>query len=148
MPSKFFQTPEFKQLESEWYDLLKDSGFKDAEIVVGSEKVLIQNAPNVFFQANSVVIEAKLEYFVSLSKAVEEETDWDHPLEKIILSMKAEGAKISEISKELKSIYNPRCRGYRQTIRFIIRKYENRWKIRKWAAHQLRIKTWKKPVTA
>jgi hypothetical protein len=61
----------------------------------------------------------------------------------------ADGARNCEISRELREIGDPICKGYRQTIMFIIRHYENLWGIKNWKPEQMRVKRWvKKPHTA
>lgn len=128
--------PSFEELEKYWYDRLKKEGFKDIEKKVGNERVLIQRASNVYRQATEVERENKRSYYELISSHVQHEQFTD-PTDELIMCRRAEGITIKEISAELKKL-GERC--HRQTIRFIIRKYELKWKVRNWNPDQLATK--------
>ena len=134
MEKKFYQTPEFRKLECEWERKLAADGFSDIEETVGSEKKLAQYALRFGSrQEHFVQKEAKIRYFQLLQGAACQ-AHFDNDLDRLVMSMKAEGARITEICRVLlkKGILK-----YRGTIRLIIRKYENRWGIRNWKPEQL-----------
>ena len=155
--AKFWRTNEFKNLQSEWEEKLKESGFEDAEKEVGGDRVLKQRADYAYRSSADATREAKEEYFQLLSSWVRIETQFDgekffqlflplpgvDPLElkrtlspdRLIMEMTAQGKNIQEISRELKR------RGMekhnRDTIRYIRRRYEDRWGIRRWTREQM-----------
>ncbi len=130
---KYWQKMSFKQLEQEWNEKLKESGFIDAEVRVGEERVLIQQASNSYRQAPRIVREAKEEYYTIVNQKMDECPPRDR-VERIVMYYVALGAKIKEICNELKET-GERC--HRQTVSFIIRKYEAKWKIRNWTEQDL-----------
>jgi hypothetical protein len=129
----FWQTSKFRQLEKEWYEKLKENGFIDAEKTTGKQQVLIQFASNALRQASQLTRESKAEYFSLLFKCVNADAPTDR-IELLVMSRRAEGAKIEEISKELKQLGG---KFHRQMIRYIIRRYEHKWNIRIWPAEKL-----------
>lgn len=131
--SKFYQTSHFKALEKEWEARLQASGFEDAEKIIDGERVLIQNAANAFRQADSLTVEQKTAYFDQMSQAVHNE-EFTNEIDSLVMHRTAEAVKIKDIVSEIKSL------GYtihRQTVRFIIRRYENKWKIKQWTHKQM-----------
>lgn len=130
---KWYETNSFKSLEEFWYERLEKAGFVDAEKKIGNSPVLIQNAPNAYRQAPPLVRQHKADYYRMLGECVHQEK-WDDTVDKLVMSRLAEGAKIKQISAELKK---KRMKHHRQTIRFIIRKYEVKWHIKNYKQNQL-----------
>ena len=126
MKIKFWQTKEFKELEKEWYSRLKEAGFGDAE--KEDSGLLKQRASNCYRQEDAIRREAKMQYYILLGQALNQETEFRDDVERFVMERKAEGFTIERISEELKN-RNERC--YRGTIRKIIQKYEARWQVKK-----------------
>lgn len=143
MAKKFYETAEFKTLSSQWEEILEGIGLVDIEKQFGSERALKQNASNVYRQMDPVRRQAKELYFQQLGKCLHSAC-FDSGVDRIIMVLRAQGAKIVEICQALAEQGFSR---YRRTVRFIIRKYEDRWGIRRWKQEQLK-KVWKpKPPT-
>lgn len=138
--AEFWETKNFKELQSLWDDILKDSGFIDIEENVGKDKELKQNSSNVYRSSSSIECEAKLQYHRLLSECAQK-TEFDDEIDRFIMLKRAEGLKICEISDELKKI---KQKNHRQTIRYIIRKWEKEWGIRAWTIEQLN-PPWRSP---
>jgi len=137
----YWATEEFKELSKEWDQKLENSGFKDEETTIDGERVLKQQASNVYRQADVITKEAKLKYYQQLSSAVQKDPPTD-PIHKIIMTMTAEGATIKEIVKVLaKKKYRLRAHGAidRHTVGFIRRRYEMKWGIKHWNPKQLNL---------
>ncbi len=144
-PVKYWQSRKLIKLEKIWYEKLRDSGFVDAEKVAGKEKVLVQRASNAYRQASETERESKADYFRLLCIYGHDEIFPDKITE-IVMLRRSFGRSLKEIHDELKlagikehQIYNTS----RQTIRFIIRSYENKWGIRKWTKAQLINPSWR-----
>lgn len=132
-----WESKAFKKLQSEWYKKLKDTGFQDAEEIVGGEQKLKQNAPNVYRQADPVYIESKARYFELLTQHVASYR-FSEPIDRTIMGLKSQGFKISEICSRLKQMGVPK---HRQTVRFIVRRYEHNWGIRRWTPEEMNQRT-------
>lgn len=128
---------ELKQLLQYWDEILKATGFQDIERTIGGERVLIQYSSNVYRQAEEVVRESKISYFEQVSEKVNEH-QFEDSIEQTIMSLIGEGSRIKEIvdllNKKGISIH-------RQTVRFIIRRYETQWGIKIWRNKQMNLKT-------
>jgi hypothetical protein len=140
---KYYQTDEFKELADEWEEILKEAGLPDIEKSVGKKRVLKQNSPNVYRQMDPVRREAKEQYFRELNRCLHAAC-FDCSVDRVVMVLKAEGAKIVEICVALEKLG---MRRYRRTVRLIVRKYEDRWGIKSWSPEQLRYRWKKKPVT-
>lgn len=121
---KFWRTPRFKSLQSEWERKLKESGFIDVE----REGKLIQNAPNSYRTKVEVMIEAKRRYYDLLGQGVHEEPDFRDDVERYIITRRAEGVQIKQIGIELKATGH---RNSVETIRLTLRHYEKKWGIKR-----------------
>lgn len=129
---------EFKQLQSEWYDLLEKSGFKDIEEHKDGEPILSQTASCCYRGADEFEREMKSQYFRTIAQAVHDEnTVFRNEIDRYILVRHAEGAKIKDIKLELMALGGYRCRN---SICFIIRRYEAAWGIRYYDDKKLNIK--------
>lgn len=119
-----------------WNQKLEDSGFEDAEIELKTERRLKQKASNVYRQAHPLEREIKLEYFLRLG-FLAHNANYPNDLEKIIMVNYSEGASIKKIIEEINK------NGYsrdRRTIRFIIRRWQTKWKIKIWSPSQMNLK--------
>jgi hypothetical protein len=140
---KFWQTPAFKALESEWYAKLQQSGFADIERKPPNdasphpELVLRQNSANAFRQADQLARESRVAYFERVTELAAREP-WINSADQLIMRRRGEGVLIKDIARELESL-GLKC--HRQTIRYVIRKFEVKWAIRKWKPEQLRSKS-------
>lgn len=146
------------KLKKEWEKKLKDSGFNDAEKEINGERVLIENTTaNSKFGilanyklAAEVVRENKAEYFRVLYQKFSEEKSFEDSEDRLIMERTAEGRTIKEISDELKEkLSNNRVRSKfnRNTIRYVRRRYENKWGIKKWDQADMMSRQVKKPRT-
>lgn len=127
---KFYQTPEFRSLEQEWEQKLSASGFEDIEKRCGSNRELKLYSISFARWKRDDPQEAaiKRDYHQALQEQVSQ-AHFDSALDREVMMMKSEGARISEICKAL---LKEGILKYRGTIRLIIRKYEHRWGIRNW----------------
>jgi hypothetical protein len=129
---KYHQTSQFKKLRDQWYRKLAKSGFEDIEKLghTSTEPVLITCTK---ISSMTLAKEVAQEYYVLITHRVSSEK-FDCPEDEIVMRRISNGIRIKVISEELKSL------GYkneRKTIRYIIRKYEQRWGIKKWKPEQL-----------
>lgn len=129
----FWKKPEFKALQKQWYQRIKEAGFEDAEEMMDGEPVLKQTAAHNFCSLDELTRDSKEAYYVFVAQKVEE-TIFPSHVDKIILSGVASGKRISHIVQDLQNHGTPRCRF---TVRVKIRTYEMKWGIRKYTAKQL-----------
>jgi hypothetical protein len=139
---------EFRKLQREWYKKLEESGFKDIERFKDDELVFkrsgIDNSRCIewYIEATDLgTIEElsegaiKAEYFRIIAQtAKDEETTYRNEVDRHILIRHSEGAKIKTIVTELQELGMPR---HRLSVRFIIRRYEMLWGLRRWTRRQL-----------
>jgi hypothetical protein len=128
----------FVALQKEWYRKLADSGFEDAEEMRGGEMELRQSAAHGFQQterdANLTALEAKQRYYELMGQHADEHV-FDRPIDEIVLTMWAQGARVIEICAGLKKLgLVPR---HKETVMFIIRRYEHIWGVRRWTLKEL-----------
>lgn len=124
---------EFRNLQREWYQKLKDIGFKDIEKLHGDELLLIQSASRSIDMCTLLVSE---EYYRNIGqKALDEDTEFRNEVHKHILVRHSEGAKIKTIISELNERGLSRTK---ESVRVIIRRYEMKWGIRTYTEKQLR----------
>jgi hypothetical protein len=145
---------EFLELQRHWYGILKAEEFPDCEQLINGELVLKQGSGASYrpkkggSKESALERECKRDYFEMISDFCNLQR-YRNRIEKLIMFRVADGARNCEISRELREIGDPICKGYRQTIMFIIRHYENLWGIKNWKPEQMRVKRWvKKPHTA
>lgn len=127
MKIKFWQTQAFKDLEQKWYGKLEEKGFKDEEKTIRGDRVLRQRASNSYRGASQVEREAKLRYYEILQCYAGREI-FENSVDKLVMERRSNGIKIKDISEELR---NKKEKCHRETIRFIIRRYEIKWGLRK-----------------
>lgn len=128
----------FRSLQKYWYDILRVSGFKDVERLVDGEPVLYHFEAHEFSSRREIDkfdFEMDQEYYRALLHVSNDETTkYKNDVDKIIMRMHAEGAKIRDIIHSLLTYGETRNRA---SIRYIIRRYEMAWNIRKYTAKQL-----------
>ena len=125
---KYWETDEFKALQSDWYARLESSGFKDEE-----SYYLKRTQFRLDDNKDPIRRKAKEEYFhvlfeIAMEAEYKSETDF------LVLTWHAVGWKIKEIVEELERRGLRRCR---TAVRFIIRRYEMKWGIRTYSRQQL-----------
>lgn len=131
---------EFKKLQTEWYQKLQDSGFKDLEERFENPLCLrIQDRADYYFKRLAPhKRKDKEEYFNVLTAIVyNPSTQFKNPTDKFILYAYVEGHRISAIIKSLAQLGVLRNR---KTIRILIRRYEMRWHLRKYTRKQLNLR--------
>ena len=133
MTLSYWTTTHFKALQKAWYQRLEESGFEDAEVLVGHEMELRQTADHDFYAASDLKRTTAAAYYQFVSRKVQE-TVFTNDIDRIIMSRHAEGAKQKAIVDELASLGIKRVR---ETIRFKIRVYEMKWGIRSYTPRQL-----------
>ena len=129
---------EFRQLQEKWYQKLLDSGFKDHEFLLKKGDFALLEEPIQEYCRRDWSLASrtmKEEYFRWVAReALDEETVYRNDADRHILTRHAEGARIKIIVKELETMNMPRDRG---TIRFIIRRYEMEWGLKRYNDRQL-----------
>jgi hypothetical protein len=119
---------EFKKLQKQWYEKLKETGFKDIE---SQGQTSTHGSPKL----NEVLKKTLEDYWTLIRhKVCDDLTTYRNEIDKYVLNRYAEGAKLTIIARELKNKKTPR---HRQTIRDIIRRYEMIWQIRSYTPSQL-----------
>ncbi len=130
---------EFRALQITWYEKLSQSGFKDIEKFKGDELVLAQSASHCFGNLDALSSFLKASYFRLLAQLIYDETTvFRNEVDRHILIRYSEGMKIKYIVQELKMLKMPRDRN---SVRFIVRRYEMIWGIRNYTAKQLHKKS-------
>lgn len=135
---KFYETKQFRELETEWDQKLEASGFEDVEKKIGEKRELkrsctsIANCPDLQ-RAKKFVREMRIAYFEKISDCFNREIFLEHR----IMRDYAAGKNRIDIHKELLD------EGFDveyETIRYIIRRYEYKWGIKNYTARQLNLK--------
>lgn len=134
MGKKFFATPEFEALAKEWETKLESEGLGDIEKDVSYSALTSSRCSVGWRYWDATYIEAKALYFQSLEECVSR-ASFDNEIDKIVMTMRVQGARIKEICEALLAAGKSR---YRRTVRLIIRKYEHRWGIRTWKPEELK----------
>ena len=124
---KFWQTNDFKKLESEWYEKLEKDKFQDAEKKINGKLVLKQRATNCYRSSKTLERETKQRYFELLGQKLHLEKEFRDEVEEFIIEKRSQGFKIKEICQILRRINE---RNHRDTIRETLRKYEIKWRIK------------------
>lgn len=128
-----FGSPEFKKLQRAWYQRLEEEGFQDAEEIIAGELVLKQNAAHPYRGVDALQITTKEAYYRLLGNKIHSE-EFSNDIDKLILTMFAEGKKIKVICQALFERGTERGRA---TVRYTIRKYEMQWGLREYSPLQL-----------
>ena len=121
----------FRQLEEEWAKKLEQSGFEDIELFKNGQRYLKNNS-RALFRKNQRTRLIREQYFQNLSDCLHTHV-FSKELDRIVMTKFAEGITISQIVIDLKAI---NIEIHRQTIRYIIRRYEHEWGIRYWTAKE------------
>ena len=152
----YWKSSEFKELQQAWYQKLAEHGFDDVETMVGDELLLRQHAAEAYrslrlikrkiyrsdegdivriarTELNWTARHAKEDYFRIIS-SMAQTSEFKNEVDRIVIVRFAEGKKACEICEELKQRGTPR---YRHAIRFIVRRYEMQWGLKKYTPRQL-----------
>lgn len=134
----------FKKLQRDWYEILKRSGFEDIEnddlslVSKSGNHDVIFNEEEDDHYSNDIEAKSHELYYQRLSESINDpavvfknEAHW------YIMTRHTEGAMIEEIVRELVALGMKRTR---LSIRYIIRRYEMKWKIRFYTRKQLNLK--------
>lgn len=131
---------QFRALQEHWYEILEDSGFKDIEKITNGELVLRRSSSTIYstYKSDNFNKAMKEEYFRIMSQISQDiETKFKNEVHKYILFRYCEGSRIKEIVIELKARGTPRTR---DSVRYIIRRYENRWGVKSYGPKELHVK--------
>ncbi len=128
--AEFWKTKSFKITSKEWDKKLKQSGFIDDEEAM-------RKPHRGYEKASQLERELRYEYYSLIGHHVHN-TEFPNILEKQILILHAEGFNISEISRELGDFKH--FEKNRKDIRYIIRRWQQRWGIKRWSLKQLNLK--------
>jgi len=129
--------PQLERLLDEWDEILRATGFKDIERRIGHDRVLIQYSSNCYRQADPTTRESKESYYEQLSAKVQTHR-FENETDRFVMFHIADGVRIKTIVELLAEMGQSI---HRQTIRFIIRRYENLWGIKMWSNRQMNLKT-------
>lgn len=124
---------QFEDLKNQWYEKLKQEGFKDIELI--SSHALPRRFVSMSKEDRALIYTTSSEFFHKLQNEINKpQTTFRNDVDKYILMQYASGVKITSIVKELAERGTPR---YKEAVRFIIRRYEMAWNIRKYSEKQL-----------
>lgn len=126
----YWQTQHFRAMQAAWYKRLRESGFEDAEVLVGSELHL---KSQYVTQIEAKERESRADYYRALGEHIQTAI-FKTEIDKVILTSRAEGLRIKDICARLRAIGKPRDR---LTVRIRIRVYEMRWGMRVYTKKQL-----------
>ncbi len=129
----YWRSPSFKAMQEAWYAKLREEGFEDAEELVAGEMMLKQSASHPLRHTDELRLETVGTYFDQLSESVKHE-EFRSKTDRIILLLRADGAKIQQIVDTLVFLGKRRCR---RTVRCTIRRYEMEWGLREYTPSQL-----------
>jgi hypothetical protein len=129
---KFHQTKKFKALSAKWDKKLEAKGFVNAEKETDSKgfRNLVKHG-NPYRNVSTesmVVIEAKAEYYRQMEHKSNEET-FDSIVDRWAVCNYIDGMTIKDVCLKLEKLGHKRDRS---TVRHILRKYEDRWGIKKY----------------
>lgn len=116
---------ECKKILEKWNKRLEEDGLPES---VHPERKIWHQLDYVF---------AKTEYYSLIAQAFEKET-FESALEKTVIELRCKGFLTLEIVEFLRK--KKRKKIDRATVRYIIRRFENKWKIRKWTLKQMHLK--------
>ena len=129
----YWNSPEFKALQQAWYAKLEDEGFQDAEELVGEEMMLRQVAEHAYKDSDELGVKTKEAYYRILEHRVQGSA-FQNDIDRLIMTMFADGTKIKRIVETLEDRGSRRCR---MTVRMTIRRYEMKWGLRDYSRKQL-----------
>lgn len=132
------QKNELIRLQETWYKKLEDLGFKDIEKKKGDDWVLSEGSSRLYERLDPLSLKIREEYYEWLYRVVSsEQTIFRNDVDRFILCRHAEGIRIKQMVAELLSRGTPRNRN---SVRFIIRRYELAWGLKRWNLKELNIK--------
>ncbi len=132
--AEFWRTKQFKVLQITWNKKLEKTGFDDCEVELKTGRALKQRASNAYRQANPLERESRLEYYCFLTHLVQN-TIFPSELEKLVMEKHSDGHTIEEIVKKLNE---KGIKRHRETISFIIKRWQVTWGLRKWSLKQMK----------
>lgn len=130
---KFWNNKQFKDLANEWEKKLQESGFKDIE-----KKGKLKQKANYAYRRSYIteeMREAKRNYLSLINNHCGSETEFSDESDRFIMEKTGEGWTIREISSALKE--KSLRKHNRDTIRYIRRRYENKWGIKNWTQSEM-----------
>jgi len=127
----FYQTKEFKTLAKEWEQKLIASGFVDAE-KLQSGQTRAHYGEASYKRTKKEIIDARIQYYSTFCYHAYR-TFYPKYLDREVVTRFAKGSRISDIVVELRELG---VAINRNTVRFIIRRYEHRWCMRYWTLKQ------------
>jgi hypothetical protein len=133
---QFWRTKKFKTLTLVWNKKLEASGFNDVEFDIKGDRTLKQRSTNAYRQASEFERDSKLEYFCVMGYLAHN-TKFENEVDKYIMIRHSEGAKQLEIVEELQNMGSPR---HRETVSFIIRRWETNWGLKNWSLKQRKLR--------
>lgn len=124
---------------------MAESGFKDAECdtqvgEVGERKLKRFGKFLMRSSARSLRTKEFGDYCRLLAEMVAQENEFEDSFDRLIMERTADGKSIAEISRELRGSMpegRQRSKFNRDTIRYVRRRYENKWGIRIWKPEQM-----------
>lgn len=134
--SKFYQSAEFKDIEKTWERLLFKSGFVDAERTKNGQRVLKNQSADAYRQASAETREARVQYYRNLCYHTYR-TVFLKLIDRFVMTRRSDGVSIKQIVIEIEAHGG---KIHRQTVRYIIRRYEHQWGIRFWAKEDRNLK--------
>ena len=127
------KSKQFCDLQKYWYQKLAEDGFKDIET---DEVVLKKEADRSLSWFKDPSYRAsKVEYYILIEHSLRENiAEFDEDYDYFIMVLWTKGYKKSEICRALESL-NKKI--HRNTVTWIIRKYESKWGVRQWKPNQM-----------
>jgi len=135
--SKFWKSRQFKEIAADWDKKLQATGFVDAEKEWNGRRVLKQTADYAYRrrETTELIRETKLNYFLALASHITKERHFADKSDRFIMEKTADGWTIQEISLAMQSLGMRKSN--RDTIRYIRRRYEHKWRIREWTPQEM-----------
>jgi len=145
-----FTDDEFKRLQKEWYQKLKEQGFKDIE-TLSRNGLRLKNEHRRFFRTRGerdrdmwqqTFIDAKTDYFIRLTHKINDpHTVFRNEMDRIAMTLYSDGFNCVQITNFLAAFgYNRR----RKAIVYLIRRYEDAWGLKNYNRKQLNRRPTKK----
>lgn len=134
---KFWKQESFKTLQRDWYERLKSEGFYDIEVFRGEELKLkqgLRDRISKVTKTKAYVTRIMTEEYYTLLILKIRETEFQNVIHELILTWYSDGERIKTICQRLFELGMPRDR---QSVRFIIRRYEMAWGIRDYTDKEL-----------
>ncbi len=126
------QDPKFRELQDEWYEKLRETGFEDAE----KSGNLRQSAAHNHWTVSALDKQQREEYYRVVYDAVHNnKNEFQSWSDRVIMHLHSEGKTNSEIAQIMRS--SKLSPVNRETIRKVIRTYLDSWGILSFTEEQL-----------